>query len=155
VDATRHIERAARRDETLMVPRPVPNQPGLVTVDATWGTISPIQIVPGVLTVGELEVIEHVGAGLPVVDTRLAHFYQAGTIPSASNVPHGQIGESIGSLDRDLATILFCNGPQCAATPSAIRTLLVRGYPAESILYYRGGIHDWMTLGLPIQTPPA
>ena len=92
MSATLHIERAARRDETLMVPRPDPNRPGLVTVDATWGTISPIQIAPGVLTVGELEVIEHVGAGLAVVDTRLAHFYQAGTIPSAGNVPHGQIG---------------------------------------------------------------
>ena len=155
MSATLQIERAARRDETLMVPRPVPNQPGLVTVDATWGTISPIQVAPGVLTVGELEVIEHVGTGLAVVDTRLAHFYQAGTIPSAGNVPHEQIGESIGLLDPHLATIFFCNGPQCAATPAAIRTLLVRGYPGESILYYRGGIHDWMTLGLPVQTPPA
>jgi rhodanese-related sulfurtransferase len=155
MSVTLQIERAARRDEALMVPRPVPNQPGLVTVDATWGTISPIQIAPGILTVGELEVIEHVGAGLAVVDTRLGHFYQAGTIPSASNVPHEQIGASIGSLDPDLATIYFCNGPQCAATPAAIRTLLACGHPAESILYYRGGIHDWMTLGLPIQTPPA
>jgi len=34
-----------------------------------------------------------------------------------------------------------------------IRTLLTNGYPPESILYYRGGIHDWMTLGLPIEIP--
>lgn len=153
--ATLHIERAARRDETLMVPQPVPDQPGLLTVDSTWGTISPIQIGQGVRTVGELEVIEHIREGLPVVDTRLVHFYRAGTIPSARNLPHVQIEDSTGPLDRDLATVLFCNGPQCTATPDAIRTLLARGYPAGSILYYRGGIHDWMTLGLPIQTPPA
>jgi rhodanese-related sulfurtransferase len=151
--ATLHIERLARRDETLMVPRPVPNQPGLLTVDATWGTISPMQLASGVHTVGELEVIEHIEAGLPFVDTRLAHFYRQGTIPSARNVSHEQITDAIGSLDPDLATIFFCNGPQCAATPASIRTLLAAGYPAASILYYRGGIHDWMTLGLPLEVP--
>jgi rhodanese-related sulfurtransferase len=136
-----------------MVPRPVPNEPGLVTVDATWGTISPMQIAPGVRTVGELEVIEHIDAGLPLVDTRLAHFYRDGTIPSARNVPHEQIEESISGLDPELATIFFCNGPQCAATPVAIRALLAGAYPAEAILYYRGGIHDWITLGLPVDAP--
>ena len=47
--------------------------------------------------------------------------------------------------------MLFCNGPQCAATPDAIRTLLRAGYPAERLAYYRGGIHDWVTLGLPLE----
>ena len=136
-----------------MVPRPVPTQPGLLTVDATWGTISPMHLAPGVRTVGELEVIEQIEAGLPLVDTRLAHFYRQGTIPSAANVPHESMGGSIGRLEPELATIFFCNGPQCAATPASIRTLLAAGYPAASILYYRGGIHDWMTLGLPIESP--
>ena len=31
--------------------------------------------------------------------------------------------------------------------------LLGAGYPAEAILYYRGGIHDWMTLGYPVKSP--
>ncbi len=151
--ATLHIERLARRDETLMVPRPVPNQPGLLTVDATWGTISPMQLSPRVRTVGELEVIEHIEAGLPLVDTRLEHFYRQGTIPGAHNVTHESMTDSIGNLDADLVTIFFCNGPQCAATPDSIRSLLAAGYPAASILYYRGGIHDWMTLGLPLEVP--
>ena len=138
-----------------MVPQPAPNEPGLVTVDATWGTISPMHIASGVLTVGELDVIEHIDAGLPLVDTRLARFYRQGTIPRARNVSHEQIEESIGSLDPELATIFFCNGPQCTATPSAIHTLLAGGYPAEAIMFYRGGIHDWITLGLPIEIPPA
>ncbi len=138
-----------------MVPQPVPNEPGLVTVDATWGTISPMQIAPRVRTVGELEVIEHINAGLPIVDTRLAHFYREGTIPSARNAPHEQIEESISGLDPQLATIFFCNGPQCAATSSAIHALLAGGYRAEAIIFYRGGIHDWMTLGLPIEIPAA
>jgi hypothetical protein len=103
-----------------MTPRPVPNEPGLVTVDATWGTISPIQLAPGVRTMAELEVIEHIEAGLPLVDTRPAYSYRQGSIPRARNVSHEQIEESTGSHDPELATIFFCNGPQCAATRLAI-----------------------------------
>jgi rhodanese-related sulfurtransferase len=146
------IERIARREDTCQVPQPVLDRPGILTVDATWGMISPIKLAPGVSTVGELEVIDHIAAGLPLVDTRLEHFFRDGTIPAARNIPHEQIGGSINSLDSDVATIFFCNGPQCAATPDAIRTLLKNDYPAESILYYRGGLHDWMTLGLPIES---
>jgi rhodanese-related sulfurtransferase len=153
MSATHTIERLARRSATCMVPQPVPGQPGILTVDATWGTISPMHLAPGVSTVGELELIDHIAAGLPLADTRLEHFYRAGTIPSARNIPHGQIKESINSLDPGTATVFFCNGPQCAATPDMIRTLLASGYPPEAILYYRGGIHDWMTLGLPIEVP--
>jgi len=151
--AIQTIERLARRDATCMVPRPVPYQPGVVSVDATWGTISPMQLAPGVITVGELEVIEQIKAGLPLVDTRLEHFYREGTIPSASNIPHARINEAIDSLDQGTATVFFCNGPQCAATPDMIGKLLASGYPPEAIRFYRGGIHDWMTLGLPIEVP--
>ena len=132
--ATHAIERLPRRSATCMVPRPLPNQPGLLTVDATWGKIAPIQLAPGVRTVGELEVIEHIAAGLPMVDTRLEHFYLEGTIPSSRNIPHDQIEQSIGALDRGADTVFFCNGPQCAATPDAIRILLEAGYPPERIL---------------------
>ena len=141
MSATLQIERAARRDETLMVPRPVPNQPGLVTVDATWGTISPIQIAPGVLTVGELEVIEHVGAGLAVVDTRLAHFYQAGTIPSAGNVPHEQIGESIGSARPGSGNDLLLQRP-------AVRRH-TRRHPHAAHTRLSGGVDPLLPWGHP------
>jgi rhodanese-related sulfurtransferase len=147
------IARAPRRDHALMTPRPVPGDSGLVTVDATWGTISPMQIAPGVHTVGELEVIEHIRAGRPLIDTRRPHFHGAGTIPGACNIPHTRIEDAIGSLDRSRPTVLFCNGPQCAATPNAIRSLLEAGHAAAAILYYRGGIHDWVTLGLPLERP--
>lgn len=31
--------------------------------------------------------------------------------------------------------------------------LLSAGHPAAALLYYRGGIHDWVTLGLPLLKP--
>lgn len=138
-----------------MLPRPVPNEPGLVLVDATWGKITPIELAPGVRTVGELEVIEHIHAGLPLIDTRREIFYRAGTIPGARNIPHERIAEAIDSIDPYAVTVLFCNGPQCGATPEAVRTLLGEGHPAKSMLFYRGGIHDWTTLGLPLEIPAS
>jgi len=58
------------RQEMQAVPRPVENQPGLVEVDTTWGTIQPIEVTEGVRTIGEVELIEHLEKGLPVADSR-------------------------------------------------------------------------------------
>jgi len=52
-------------------------------------------------------------------------------------------------------TIVFCNGPQCSATAQAIEALLAAGWPPERLLYYRGGIHSWVTLGLPLAKPAS
>ena|SRR5438477_7481298 len=153
VSATREIHRIGQRDQAMMVPRAVPNAPGLFLVDSTWGAISPMQLALGVCTVGELEVIDHIKQDLPLVDTRSESFYRDGSIPGARNIPHDTISEAIPSLDSAGATIFFCNGPQCEATPSSIATLRRAGYPAKAILYYRGGVHDWITLGLPLLRP--
>ena len=141
--------RERRSGEPMMTPAPIAGT-GLVVVDATWGTIRPLTIAAGVATVAELEVIEQLERGLPVVDTRPAASYARSTIPGARNLPHGQEVERIGELDRDQVTILFCNGPQCAATPNAVEALLAAGHPAGALAYYRGGLHDWQTLGLPV-----
>lgn len=131
-----------------MVPRPLTDD-GLFEVDATWGTVQPIEIAPGVRTVGELEVIEHMRAGLAVFDTRGPDVYRRRSIPGAVNIPHGDAVQRIDELDRRAPAVLFCNGPQCGATPDAIRSLLAAGHPADALLYYRGGLRDWMTLGFP------
>ena len=148
------LSRLARRSDPERVPHAVEGEPGIVVVDATWGVIQPISLAPGVRTVGELEVIEHVRAGRPIIDCRLPVYVERGTIPGAVNIPHGEIVERIAELDPVDPTVVFCNGPQCTATAQAIDALLAAGWPAERLLYYRGGIHDWVTLGLPL-APPA
>ena len=55
-----------------------------------------------------------------------------------------------GELDREQPTIFFCNGPQCGQSRIAIRASLEAGYTPEKILYYSGGLHNWLTLGLPV-----
>jgi rhodanese-related sulfurtransferase len=146
----RSFERIPRRDPVRRVPEPVPGEPGLFVVDGTWGRIRPMELAPGVTTVGELEVIAHLEAGRAVVDCRRAEAFAQTTIPGAVSLPHDEVVERMAELDRAQPAVLFCNGPQCAATPDAIRSLLSAGHPAGAILYYRGGLHDWMTLGLPV-----
>jgi len=148
MSSTAQLERLPRRGQTCQVPQPV--GAGLFEVDATWGTVQPVELAPGVRTVGELELIEHLRRGLPVIDTRLEHFNREGTIPEAHSIPHEQILDRRDELDPSVPAVFFCNGPQCAATPDAIHKLLDAGYPAEAILYYRGGMHDWITLGYPL-----
>ena len=94
--------------------------------------------------------IEHLRAGRPLVDCRLPEYVDRGTIPGAVNIPHGEIAQRIAELDPVEPTVVFCNGPQCTATARATDALLAAGWPAERLLYYRGGIHDWVTLGLPL-----
>jgi rhodanese-related sulfurtransferase len=142
-------QRLPRRIERMMIPRMLSDDPGLVLVDATWGNIQPHELAAGVRTIGELELIAHAGAGLPMIDSRHVEQFAQATIPGARSLPHVELPARIDELDPGRPTVLFCNGPQCAATPSAVGTVLAAAYPAGALLYYRGGLHDWITLGLP------
>ncbi|WIV50951.1 rhodanese-like domain-containing protein [Marivivens sp. LCG002] len=133
--------------------------------------VQPISIAEGVETYGELEILGFLenevagGTGL-LVDARLPEFYVKGTIPGALNIPFSALSadnpyltdilkalgakDAGGSLDFSsaLQLALFCNGPWCGQSPRAITELLDAGYPAERIKYYRGGMQDWLGLGL-------
>ncbi|MFP4019026.1 MAG: rhodanese-like domain-containing protein [Bacteroidales bacterium] len=144
-------KRIPKRTENQMIPQPVKGEAGLVLVDTTWGIIQPLKVAKGVRTVDEIEMNEFQEKGLPVIDSRTPEFYNVSTIPGAKNIPHNEITERMNELDRDQPSIFFCNGPQCPQSPTAIRNLLEAGYPPEKILYYRGGMHSWVTLGLPVE----
>lgn len=143
------IERAEKKEKPQPVPLPLEGREDLVQVDATWGSIQPMQVAEGVRTVGELEVKEHLEQELPAVDSRDPDSFERTTIPGSRNLPFTEAGDRVDELDRQRPTVFFCNGPQCGQSPTAIGKLLEAGHPPENILYYRGGLHDWITLGLP------
>ncbi|QIA08374.1 rhodanese-like domain-containing protein [Draconibacterium halophilum] len=144
-------KRTTNRDDSQMVPQPVKDKTGLVQVDTTWGKIQPIKIADGVRTVDEIELNYSLEKGMQVIDGRTPDFYKVSTIPGAKNIPYNEVVDRMNELNRDEPAIFFCNGPQCPQSPSAIRNLLEAGYPPNKILYYRGGMHDWVTLGLPVE----
>jgi rhodanese-related sulfurtransferase len=161
--------------------------------------IHPMEVAPGVTTVGELELLEFLknkvekGSGL-LIDSRVESFYTKGTIPGSVNIPFTTLtagdkdpgfrqamarlgvmaGESVnwsdsvhrnvdelGQHTRKLAwdfskakdILLFCNGPWCDQSPRAIMALLRAGYPANRIYYYRGGMQNWLSVGLSVEIP--
>lgn len=124
-------------------------------------------------TLTELEVFAFMqqavssGSGL-LVDARLPEEYAAGTIPGAISVPaatlvgnnpyredlllalgaKGAIGQMDFSGAFDL--MIFDDGPWSPTARQAVQLLLDAGYPAQKILYYRGGLQMWHVLGLTV-----
>ena len=146
-------KRKSKRENSQMVPTPVDKDPGMVLVDTTWGKIQPINIADGVRTVDEIQVHEYQQKGLQIIDARKTHFHEESTISGSTNIPHTEIVERMSELDRSQPAIFYCNGPQCPQSPTAIKNLLEADYPADKIWYYRGGMHDWVTMGLPVKKP--
>ena len=124
------------------------------------GTIRPMIPMEGVTPVGELEVISALqSADYIVVDTRTPVTQFGGTIPGSISVPHN---EMIGQLDLLGCTgsvamwncieaynvVLYCNGPICGQSPSAMAAMVEAGFPSDKIFYYRGGMLAWTSLGL-------
>lgn len=132
---------------------PCVDDDGRVVLDPWWGKIQPGSLHPDIPTIGELEVIEHIEAGDTLIDTRLPEYVEAsGTLPSAIAIPAREITDHLELFDAGV-TVLFCNGPQCAATPLAVQRLLAAGVEPDRLAYYRGGLQDWLALGLPVAAP--
>jgi rhodanese-related sulfurtransferase len=140
-----------RGQDPRSVPWPLEGEADLVAVDTTWGELQRLQAAPGVRTVGELELVDLVDQGAVLVDCRTRGSFGGRTLPGSVLLPHDEIVERRDELDPDGLSILFCNGPQCPQSPDAIHRLLTAGYPAEALAYYRGGLHDWVTMALPTE----
>ncbi len=56
-------------------------------------------------------------------------------------------------LSKAKHLLLWCNGPWCDQSPRAIRALIKLGYPESKLSYYRGGMQDWLVLGLTVVVP--
>jgi rhodanese-related sulfurtransferase len=140
--------------------------------------IHPMEIAPGVKTVGELELLDFLDkqvsadTGL-LVDARMPDWFDQGTIPGAINIPFTilssglenphtiRILKLLGAQEKDgkwdfskaRELLLFCNGSWCDQSSQAIKNLMKLGYPAERLLWYRDGMQSWQMLGLTVIKP--
>jgi rhodanese-related sulfurtransferase len=128
---------------------------GTIQLDPWWGTIQPMSLDTGIITIGELELISYMSQKKYIlIDTRRPEYVaQTGVIPGAVAIHWEHIAAEVKKLDivEDSILVLYCNGPQCAATPRAIEKLLDDGWVPEKLMYYRGGLMDWMGMGLPVE----
>jgi rhodanese-related sulfurtransferase len=145
------------------------NQDGDATINPSFAKtsrkcppfcIQPMEVAPGVATVGELEVVKYIDAGGLIIDARTVEWHVRGTIPGSVNIPFTQVADRLNELGCtkgakwDCANakqvLLFCNGLWCGQSPTAIRAMLREGYPASKILYYRNGMQGWESVGLTV-----
>jgi rhodanese-related sulfurtransferase len=135
--------------------------------------IEPGNAAAGVATLTELDVFGFMqrsvsaGTGL-LVDVRLPAEFSQGSIPGAISVPaptlvannpyledlllalgaKGAMGQMDFSGAFDL--LIFDDGPWSPTAREAVQLLLDAGYPAQKILYYRGGLQLWHVFGLTV-----
>ncbi len=128
--------------------------------------VQPMTPAEGVRTIGELELLELLAdPHAVVIDSRTPDWYAGGSIPGAVNMPWTRMAERLDELGCELdfegfacgedvpRIALFCNGPWCGQSPTAIRRIIAAGYPADKISYYRGGMQVWRMLGLTVTEP--
>ena len=143
--------------------------------------IQPSELAPGVKTVAELEVLHFLklisdgDASMLVIDSRTPAWVEKGIIPGTVNIPwdtlnigksdpaavqailENQLGATrengFWNFDKVKTLVLFCNGSWCGQSPTTIKDLLKIGYPPHKILWYRGGMQDWESLGLTTLKP--
>jgi len=138
--------------------------------------IQPIELSPGVRTIGELEMLHYLKKmsdgdnSILVIDSRKPGSVEKGSIPGSVNIPADRISnrktkpikvrEVMEKQFRaryrnetwDFSTartlVMFCNGPWCGQSPASIKGLLKLGYPVHKLIWYRGGMQNWEALGL-------
>ncbi|KUJ72342.1 rhodanese-like domain-containing protein [Thiomicrospira sp. WB1] len=145
--------------------------------------VQPMQIAPGVTTIGERELLDFLqrqskdDEDIVVIDSRTPDWVAKGTIPGAINLPWTKlypesdsyrpleveslltdrfdvtIEDGIWNFSQAKTLVLFCNGPWCGQSPTNLRALLNLGYPAHKLFWYRGGMQAWQSLGLTTVRP--
>jgi len=112
-----------------------------------------------------------------VIDSRTPEWIVRGTIPGSTNIPWDKINlnvEGAFAMDNEADTlsdilqnsfnarqvngkwdfrnaktlVLFCNGSWCPQSSTNIKTLAKLGYPTYKLKWYRGGMQDWVSVGL-------
>jgi rhodanese-related sulfurtransferase len=124
-------------------------------------------------TVGELKTLDFIKSlqyqkNRILVDARSVSEYKKSTIPGAVNIPHVMI-DTKSKLRNEVLNLLgakklqkkwyfrniqkmliFDNGILDDQATKMIERLIAVGYPQKEILYYRGGLNSWKSLGLTI-----
>lgn len=139
--------------------------------------IQPMQLAPGVETIGELEVLGYLQRitrrddSVMVIDSRDDDWLvRSGIIPGATHLRwerlhpgHAKPDAIAEILELDFGAsrsgalwnfenaktlVFYCNGPWCGQSPTNIKQLLAMGYPAHKLKWYRGGMQVWKSFGL-------
>ncbi|GAB4297419.1 MAG: sulfur transferase selenocysteine-containing protein [Desulfuromonadia bacterium] len=88
-----------------------------------------------------------------LVDSRPPIRFAEGSIPTAVNIPYGEIKKSLDKFpkERDALIIFFCQGPTCALSPQSASFLESQGY--TNVKVYHDGYPEWSKKHVSVITP--
>lgn len=145
----------------------------------TTGVIQNNQIHKDIKNVGENELMHFIYSKSSknpekyiLVDARNKAWFDFATIPSAVNIYYDDLKYDfdfeedfyraykllgVKVIDDDKfdftnakTAVFFCNGAWCPLSSKSILHLMSIGYPKEKLLWYRGGVHAWSMVSLPL-----
>ena len=82
-----------------------------------------------------------------VVDVRPREEFAAGHLPHAVSAPLEELAGQLRRLPKDREIVVYCRGPFCAYSHSAVRLLRKRGFVARRL---EDGLPEWEAADLPI-----
>lgn len=83
-----------------------------------------------------------------VLDVRPEDEFALGHLPSAINIPLGELGRRLNELPEDREVVAYCRGPYCVFSFEAVAALRARGYRVRRL---EDGFPEWRAAGLPVE----
>lgn len=100
--------------------------------------------------VSVVELLKRAKLGLvTVIDVRPPEEFAAGHLPSAINLPLGELPGRLKTLPKRREVVAYCRGPYCLLSVDAVRLLREKGYKARRM---QEGFPEWRAAGLPIES---
>ncbi len=100
--------------------------------------------------VSRLELMDRLKAGLvTVLDVRPEDEFALGHVPSAINIPLGELEKKLAHLDPGHEIVAYCRGPYCVLSYEAVAALRALGFKARRL---EDGLPEWRAAGLPVET---
>jgi rhodanese-related sulfurtransferase/DNA-binding transcriptional ArsR family regulator len=95
------------------------------------------------------ELVERLQAGaVTILDVRPPDEFALGHLPSAINIPLGELKKRIRELDPGQEIVAYCRGPYCVLSYEAVAALRARGFRVRRL---EDGYPEWRAAGLPVE----
>ena len=89
-----------------------------------------------------------------LIDARPKAEYLSGHIEGAKNLPYNEFDDRIENfittVEPQTQLIVYCSGPHCSQATQVGELLMEMGY--ETILYFPGGMEEWVENKQPVET---
>lgn len=93
------------------------------------------------------------GDHVMVVHSLNAENYSKGHVPGATNIDYEAMKPDMLPSNKEQPMVFYCAGAMCPVGERAAEKAASWGY--KKVWVYKGGMSDWKSSGMPVETGPA